>query len=156
MTGEVVADQMTRIAGTSASRARWLREAAEQGSASALQQLAGGGDEWALERLAGQGDSVALRALAEEALERGELVRAWVWQHLALLRGVDLTRSTMRAYHDGGPNDGEFYDSDFGGPLYVDGEEALVLPALEEVEQRRATSLAREIHDRTLQRPILS
>lgn len=155
MTGEVDADQMARIAGTPASRARWLREAAEQGSASALQQLAGGGDEWALERLAGQGDSVTLRALAEEALERGDLVRAWVWQHLALLHGVDLTRSTMRAYHDGGPNDGEFYDSDFGGPLYVNGEEALVLPALEEAEQRRATSHAREIHDRTSQRPRL-
>lgn len=156
MTGEVDAAQMARIAGTPASRARWLREAAEQGSASALQQLADGGDLWALERLAEQGDSVALRALAEEALERGDLVRAWVWQHLALSHGVDLTRSTMRAYHDGGPNDGEFYDSDFGGTLYVDGEEALVLPALEEAEQRRATSLAREIHDRTSHRPRLS
>ena len=72
---------------------------------------------------------------------------------LSLLHGVDLTRSAMRAYHDGGPNDGEFYHSDFGGPLYVDGEKALVLPALEEAEQRRATSLAREIHDRTSQRP---
>jgi hypothetical protein len=156
MTGDVDADQMARFAGTPASKARWLREAAEQGSASALQQLADGGDEWALERLAERGDSVALRALSEEALKRGDLVRAWVWQHLALLHGVDLTRSTMRAYHDGGPQDGEFYDSDFGGPLYVDGEEALVLPALEVAEQRRATSLAREIHDRTSQRPRLS
>ena len=43
---------------------------------------------------------------AERAVKHGDLLEAWTWQHLALLHGVDLTVSTMRAYHDAGPQDG--------------------------------------------------
>ena len=92
-----------QIAATPDARAAWLRTAAEGGSESALRQLARGGEVWAQERLAEQGDIGALRDVAERAIEHGDLMKAWTWQHLALLHGVDLTVSTMRAYHDGGP-----------------------------------------------------
>lgn len=148
MTGDVDADRMARIAGTPDARAAWLRTAAEGGSDSALRTLAGNGDAWAQERLAEHGDIDALRDLAERAVENGDLVKAWTWQHLALLNGVDLTVSTMRAYHDGGQQHGEFYDSDFGGAMYADGDEGLRLPPLQIAEDQRAKSLAREIHAR--------
>ena len=148
MTGDVDADRMARFAGTPDARAAWLRTAAEGGSDSALRTLAGNGDAWAQERLAEHGDIDALRDLAERAVENGDLVKAWTWQHLALLNGVDLTVSTMRAYHDGGQQHGEFYDSDFGGAMYADGDEGLRLPPLQIAEDQRAKSLAREIHAR--------
>ena len=148
MTGDVDADRMARIAGTPDARAAWLRTAAEGGSDSALRTLAGNGDAWAQERLAEHGDIDALRDLAERAVENGDLMKAWTWQHLALLNGVDLTVSTKRAYHDGGQQHGEFYDSDFGGAMYADGDEGLRLPPLQIAEDQRAKSLAREIHAR--------
>jgi hypothetical protein len=46
--------------------------------------LAREGDRSAQERLAERGDVDALWALAEEALQRGEALRAWTWQYLAL------------------------------------------------------------------------
>jgi hypothetical protein len=64
---------------------------------------------------------------------------------VALARGEDLTISTLAARHDGGSNDGEFYDSDFGGPLYVDGDEGLVLPELDRAQHREAKATARDI-----------
>ncbi len=148
MAGDVDADRMAQIAATPDARAAWLRPAAEGGSESALRQLARGGDAWAQARLAEQGDIGALRDVAERAVEHGDLMKAWTWQHLALLRGVDLTVSTMRAYHDGGPQQGEFYDSDFGGAMYADGDEGLRLLPLALEEDQRARSLAREIHAR--------
>ena len=51
---------------------------------------------------------------------------------------MDLTRSTMAAYHDGGERNGQFYDSDFGGPLYADGDEGLELPELSRASHREA------------------
>jgi hypothetical protein len=55
--------------------------------------------------------------VAERAVEHGDLMRVSTWQHLALRHGVDSTVSTMRGYRDGGPQHGEFYDSDFGGAM---------------------------------------
>ena len=52
-----------------------------------------------------------------------------------------------RYCHDGGPQHGQFYDSDFGGALYVDGDEALELPEISRAEHREAKALAREIFD---------
>ena len=102
--------------------------------------------------MAEHGDVGALRDMAESAVEHGDLMKAWSWQHLALLDGVDLTVSTMRAYHDGGPKNGEFYDSDFGGAMYADGDEGLRLPPLEIAEDQRARSLARDFYNRARQR----
>lgn len=72
-----------------------------------------------------------LRPAPDRALDAGSDARAWIWQQLALDHGVDLPRSTMAAYHDGGERDGQFCVSDLGGPLYAHGEVALVLADLD-------------------------
>ena len=148
LSGDVDAERMARMAATPEALAKWLQVAADQGSESALQHLAREGDRSALERLAGRGDVDALRVAAEQAVQRGEALRAWTWQDLALRHGVDLTTSTLAAYHDGGPQHGQFYDSDFGGALYVDGDEALELPEIGRAEHRKAKALAEEIFGR--------
>ncbi|WP_369647822.1 hypothetical protein [Variovorax sp. V118] len=71
---------------------------------------------------------------------------AWQWQQLALLHGRDLTISTMRAYHDGGERDGQFYDSDFGGGLYAAGDEGLELPNICEAQRAEAAKRAQAIY----------
>ncbi|MNV95308.1 hypothetical protein D3C71_1901880 [compost metagenome] len=75
-----------------------------------------------------------------------------MWQHLALKFGADLTKSTVRAYHDGGSHNGEFYDSDFGGPLFVDGDEGLQLPPLSRAGQSAAKGKAQTIFAMAKQR----
>lgn len=62
--------------------------------------------------------------------------------------GADLTKSTLQAYHDGGQQDGQFHDSDFGGALYVAGDEGLKLPSMSRAEHREAKALAKEISAR--------
>ncbi len=145
LTGDVDAYMMARVATTPEARASWLRVAAERGVRSALEELAYQGDAWAEERFAEQGDIHWLRMAAERAVEIGDAMRAWTWQYLSLEHGVDLTRSTMAAYHDGGQEDGQFYDSDFGGPMYVGGDEGLVLPTVSHAEQQAAKAQARTI-----------
>ena len=148
LSGGVDAERMAQIATTPEAQPAWLRQAAEQGSQSALRRLAGAGARWAQERLAEQGDLGALRMVATGALDEGDALRAWTGQYLALRHGMDLTKSTMNSYHDGGMRDGEFYDSDFGGPLYVAGDEALPLPAMSPMEHREARVLAQAIYGR--------
>lgn len=145
MTGEVDALAMARVAPSEASRERWLRTAAQQGSRSALETLAANGDAWAEDQVAAWADGHWLRAAAERAIDAGDALRAWTWQYLALERGADLTRSTMAAYHDGGERDGQFYDSDFGGPLHAAGDEGLQLPELDGPSHRAAKAKAREL-----------
>lgn len=53
----------------------------------------------------------------------------------------------MAAYHDGGQQDGQFYDSDFGGPMYVNGDAGVVLPVLGPAGHRDAEAKARELFD---------
>lgn len=148
MTGEVDALEMARVAPSEESRERWLRTAAQQGSRSALEALAADGDAWAEDQVAAWADGHWLRVAAERAIDAGDALRAWTWQYLALERGADLTRSTMAAYHDGGERDGEFYDSDFGGPLYAAGDEALELPEMDRPSHRAAKAKARELAGR--------
>lgn len=99
--------------------------------------------------MAGWEGTYWLRSAAERALAAGDALRAWTWQYLALERGGDLCRSTMAAYHDGGQQDWEFYDSDFGGAMYVDGDEGLVLPGLSPDDHQDAKAKAMEILART-------
>ncbi len=146
LTGDVDAEHMARVAATPEARAAWLRSAAEQGSRSALEQLADQGDAWAEDRVAKSGDPGWLRSAAERALAKGDAVRAWTWQYLAKAHGADLTRSTMAAYHEGGQQDGQFYDSDFGGPMYVGGDEGLVLPELSRAGHRDARARAQALY----------
>lgn len=148
LTGEVDALKMARHASSDEARARWLRAAAEQGSRTAMEALASEGDAWAEDRVAEWADDHWLRSAAERALDAGNVVRAWTWQYLAREHGVDLTRSTMAAYHDGGERDGQFYDSDFGGPLYAGGDEGLVLPDLDPSSHEVAKAKAEAIFSR--------
>lgn len=150
--GAVDARQMAKIASTPNARGRWLLEAAEQGDDAALEDLAAQGDDWAEEQLAQRGDVYWIRRAAERAIENGDTGRAWMWQHLALKFGTDLTKSTIRAYHDGGTHNGEFYDSDFGGPLFVDGDEGLQLPPLSRADQSAAMGKAQTIFAMAKQR----
>lgn len=86
-----------------------------------------------------------MRAAAERAIETVSALRAWTWQYVALERDVKLTASILAARHDGGFQDGPFYDSDFGGPMYVDGDDGLVLPKLSRAEHKEAKAKAQEI-----------
>ncbi|SDC46196.1 hypothetical protein SAMN05444679_103130 [Variovorax sp. CF079] len=143
--GDVDAFQMARSATTPQARSLWLRKAAEAGSWPALEQLADEGDSWAEERVAVRADAYWLRSAAQRALGYDDVFRAWTWQYVALARGDDLTRSTLAARHAEGAHAGQFYDSDFGGPLYVDGNEGLVLPELSRAEHKAAKAKARDI-----------
>lgn len=143
--GEVDAMQMARSATTAQARSLWLRKAAEAGSWRALEELAHQGDHWAEERVAVRADAYWLRSAAERALTQDDASRAWMWQYVALARGDDLTRSTLAARHAEGEHANQFYDSDFGGPLYVDGDEGLELPELSRAEHKAAKVKAREV-----------
>lgn len=145
MAGDVDALEMARASPTEESRARWLRTAAEQGSRTALEALAADGDAWAEDQVAAWAEPHWLRSAADRAIDSGDAMRAWTWQYMALERGADLTRSTMAAYHDGGERNGQFYDSDFGGPLYADGDEGLELPELSQASHREAKAKAKAI-----------
>lgn len=90
-----------------------------------------------------------LPGILRERVEQEFFSMPWTWQYLARKHGVDLTRSTLAARHDGGEQDGEFYDSDFGGPMYVDGAEGLELPDLSPADHRTAKAKAVEIFDGT-------
>lgn len=117
--GVVDARRMVKVAarlGERDAEQRWLRIAAEEGATRALQELADFGDAWALRTLAESGDVGAIRELAERA-RKTDLREAWMWQYVAKRMGTDLTRSSLRAYHDGGLYDGQDYDDDQGGPL---------------------------------------
>lgn len=100
------------------------------------------------DRVAAWANGQWLRSAAERALDAGNADRAWTWQDLALEHGVDLIRSTMAAYHDGGERDGRFDDGDFGGPLYAGGDEGRVLPDLDPVSHEVAKAKAEAIVSR--------
>lgn len=140
--GEIDPRRMAELATTEERRHKWLRTAAEQGSRQALDDLAYAGDAWALEQLGREGDVDALRTLAEEAVAKGEALRAWAYQSFAATLGVDLTQSDYHAYHSEGEHAGEFYDSDFGGPMHVDGSPAVELPALDAAGRALAGDMA--------------
>lgn len=134
------------------TRREWLWRLADTGDERALEMLAAEGDQSAVSELTAReiekavaGDAAFLRGFAEEALRDGDVVGAWKWQFVALSHELDLTRSSLRARHDGGSNDGEFYDSDFGGPLYVDGDEGLQLPEIAEEEMKTARIMAERL-----------
>lgn len=145
MTGEIDWWVLAETAPTDDERNQWLRQAAADGDDAALKELAESGDESAIEQLALWGDQRWLREVAESALQQGDVIAAWKWQFVALHHEFDLTKSTMRAYHDGGSNDGGFYDSDFGGPMYVAGDEGLQLPKISDEQKLIAQSMAKQL-----------
>lgn len=124
-----------------------LRETAENGSFKAVESLAGKGNLWAIEKLAETGDIDAIWDLAQMEME-SDLVKAWSWVYVAKMLGTDFTESNMRAYHEGGLYDGQEYDDDFGGPLYVAGDEGLDLTPLEPKQDRFAQELAQAFFEK--------
>lgn len=145
MPGEIDWLALAETAPTADEQDHWLRQAAADGDEAALEELADRGDGSAAEQLAVRGDKHRLREVAESAIRHGDVVAAWKWYFVALSQGLDLTLSTMRAFHDGGVNDGEFYDSDFGGPLYVGGDEGLDLPKISDEQKVIAQAMAEQL-----------
>ncbi|MBM5571117.1 MULTISPECIES: hypothetical protein [Deefgea] len=144
MDGDINALRMSEVAaslGFYESSQVWLKKAAEEGSYDALEELAESGEYWALKRLGELGDLAAIRALIERELDANHQ-EAWTWHHLALLLGTDFTESTLRAYHDGGMYDGQEYDDDYGGALYVAGDEGVYMPSIEEELNKQALEAA--------------
>lgn len=147
LSGPVDAYGMAAISRTPETTTRWLRTAATEGCERALRELADSGDETALRSLAIKGDLDAIRTLAERSMESERPTEAWTWLYLSQMHGVDLTRSSLTAYHDGGEHDGEFYDSDFGGHMYVEGEDAFIGPELSDSEHAMARETAHEMFE---------
>lgn len=145
MTGDIDWRALAETATSHEERNRWLWHAADDGDKFALEELAQEGDSSATEQLALWGDQHWLREVAELAIEQGDPIAAWKWHFVARHYELDLTKSTMRAYHDGGSNDGEFYDSDFGGPMYVAGYEGLVLPKISVEQTLIAQAMAKQL-----------
>lgn len=142
-TGEVDPMRMAALAPTSEERKPWLRKAAEQGLDEAMAWLASEGDSWAMEGLARDGDEFELRELARCLAEEDDGLRAWALQYFALSRGIDLSCDDYRAYHSEGAAVGQSYDDDIGGPLFVDGEDAVALPEIDESTRQHAQRLAK-------------
>jgi hypothetical protein len=134
--------EVVNVAPIADARQQRVRAAADRGDLSALHELASSGDMPSLERLAAVGDERTLYELAQDALERGDTLAVWTWHRLALLHDYDMRRSTMSAYHADGVREGQFYDSDFGGPIYAGGDEGLELPDADEALQRAAADAA--------------
>lgn len=95
-------------------------------------------------RAAAEGEIEAMRWLVQRS-EDAPTVEIWTWVYLSRLLGKDICASTLRAYHDGGPYHGQEYDDDFGGALFVDGDEALDLPALAPELDRQAHAEAQRL-----------
>lgn len=152
MEGEVDPRLMATSATDWATRRAWLWRLVDLGDVSALEWLAAEGDQDAAHELtvkevakAVAGDISFLRGFAEDALRDGDVVASWKWQFVSLSHGLDLTKSTLSAHHDGGSQDGDFYDSDFGGPMYVSGDEGLELPDISEEQIKVARSMATQL-----------
>lgn len=97
-----------------------------------------------LNAAAESGDTDAIRALIE-SVDHNDLEKCWTWVHFGRLLGTDLTKSNMRAYHDGGLRDGKEYDDDVGGPLYASGDEGVDLVPLDATADLRAKEAARDL-----------
>lgn len=91
-----------------------------------------------------QGDVASMRTLIEQFDDR-DLEKCWTWVYFAKLFGTDLTKSDMHAYHDGGLYDGQSYDDDQGGPLYVDGIEGVELEELKPEDDAEARAAAAQL-----------
>ncbi|MEQ1557842.1 MAG: hypothetical protein ABL933_02735 [Methyloglobulus sp.] len=93
-----------------------------------------------------QGDVEAIQRLIEE-FDDFDLQQKWTWVYLAQLMGTDLTVSDHYAIHE----DGSIYDDDVGGPMYVDGRDALEIKSLDEDQAIAAKTAARELFERIQQ-----
>lgn len=111
--------------GRDADRQRWLTLAADSGDIDAMLELI-------------------------ESSEGVPVERYWVYVYLAKLQNYDLTASRVRAYHDGGPRADQEYDDDFGGGVYLKGNDTPGFPKLSKEADAVARRRAEEIHTRMM------
>jgi hypothetical protein len=134
-------DALMDLAEQRGDAAYFYRAAEAGGDPSRLVDLASHFDQpnvehW-LKRAAESGDVWAMRTLIEQ-FDHRDLRACWKWIYLAQLLGTDLRKDDMKGYHDGGLCDGQLYDDDQGGVLYVDGIEGVRLESLEPLEDAKA------------------
>lgn len=103
--------------------------------------------EYWLTRAAEAGDSEAMRTLIEQFIDH-DLRACWKWIYFAQLLGTDLTKDNLNAYHDGGLYNGQLYDDDQGGPLYVAGTEGIHLEPLGPLDDAKAREDAAALFSR--------
>lgn len=90
-----------------------------------------------------QGNIIAMRDLIEQQ-DRADPLKCWIWFYLAQLHGTDLTQNNYRAIHD----NGDEYDDDVGGPMFVDGQEGVILPVANEAVRIQAQTIAQDLFKR--------
>ena len=126
-----------------------LREASRLGHQDALlediaERLGQPHDErkW-LTAAAQAGDSEAMRQLIEEH-DCYDLQQCWTWMYLAKLVGVDLTEDEHQAIHE----NGDPYDDDVGGPIFVAGRNGIELAPIGAEAEAAARRAAQEMFHR--------
>ncbi|RMR62259.1 hypothetical protein [Pseudomonas cichorii] len=97
-------------------------------------------------RAAPTGDVASMRQIVTHTMAT-PTVDTWTWIYLSRLLGRDVTESNLRAYHDGGLYDGQEYDDDYGGSLYVDGDEGLDVAPLTPDQDALARHTASALFD---------
>lgn len=90
-----------------------------------------------------QGNIIAMRNLIEQH-DHADPLKCWTWFYLAQLHGTDLTRDNYRAIHD----NGDEYDDDVGGNMFVDGQSGVILPVTNEAVRIQAQTIAQELFKR--------
>lgn len=94
-----------------------------------------------LAEAAKQGDMEAMRELIER-YDSNDLQQCWTWLYLAKLLGTDLSRDDYHAYHE----NGDLYDDDVGGPLYVDGRDGIKLEPIDASQDAAAHRAAAQMY----------
>ena len=81
-----------------------------------------------------------MRDLIEQQ-DRADALKCWTWFYLAQLHGTDLTQDNYRAIHD----NGDEYDDDVGGNMFVDGLGGVILPVANEAVRIQAQAIAQDL-----------
>lgn len=84
-----------------------------------------------------RGDVEAMRDLIE-GYDRSNPLKCWTWFYLAKMLGKDLAENQYVAVDE----NGELYDDDVGGPMYVGGHEGVELAPVSDDEQGVARQMA--------------
>ena len=88
------------------------------------------------------GDTEAMRRLIDR-YDHDDPLRSWTWVYLAELLETDLTSDEYEALHE----NGEPYDDDVGGPMFVDGRDGVTLDPISAELEAAARRAAQKIFD---------
>ncbi|WP_298926060.1 hypothetical protein [uncultured Ramlibacter sp.] len=123
----------------------YLLRGSETSYQNVLVELAAQGHPAGVEHLASHGDRNALISMSTTALQDGDPELAWSWQLVAQAYGLDLQDAAARALHSEGPQTGDPYDDDIGGPVYIEEQDVIDLPQITKDSLTRARRHAHEI-----------